>query len=176
MAPTVLVLTVVVPLRFEHDHDTHTPNVFRMKVDLAAEKPSQLEAAALFCVQNNVAVLHLQHKEKPYEVSAYETFASQIKQAAEDLAEAEEESDPESEEDDFDDEPSSKKVKKEGSSAPAASAPIETPVVRRIDAKHLTTSIARRDDGNYRKVKPLTLTEEERSLVLLWEPANEDHE
>ena len=176
MPPTVLVLTLVLPLPMEHDYDNHSPDVFRVKVDLAAERPTPLETAAISCVQNEVVVLHLQHKQKPYDTTAYETFASQIKQVIEDLADMEEESEAESEEDDFEDEPATKKAKKGSSVATASSGLRETPTVRKLDAELLKLSIARHEDGKYRKVKPLVLGPGERSLVLFWEPANEDRE
>jgi hypothetical protein len=175
MPSTVCIVTLVLPLPLEHDADNNAPDLFRFKVDLTSQKPTPLEEAAKHCAATGVAVLHIQEKEKPYEVSAYETLAKQIKQAIEELGDGyEDDDDDDEDEDDFDDDaPASKKQKK---ASGATSAPMVMPTVRKLEAIHLAASIARHDDGSYKKTRPLQLAGNEHSLVIVWEPLSEDKE
>jgi hypothetical protein len=98
VVPTACIVTFMVPLPQDHGRQTNSPDVFRVEVKLNVPESAAtpLQKAVAYCVRHNVAVLHLQHKDSPYENESFEALATELKcalEAAECATDDEDESD-----------------------------------------------------------------------------------
>jgi hypothetical protein len=177
--PESCVVTVVVPLEKGHEHNTNSPNIHRFEVKLAArntqEPPTPLELAVSTCVRNDMPVIHLQHKSTQYEMKYLETIASQLKAAMEqlELTSSDDDDDDKSDEGDFSDDDVAHDTKRRKIEAKARNDAL-VPMIKEIEVEHLTRSIARKDDDSYRRLRPLSLTPKQASLVIFWELCDEE--
>lgn len=172
-------VTVVVPLEKGHEHNTNSPNIYRFEVKLAArnatEPPTPLEKAVSVCARSYMPVIHLQHKSTPYENKFYETIASQIKAAMEQLecTSSDDDDDEKSDAGDFSDDDSEHEVKRRKLDHKNKKT-VTVPMIKEIATEHLTQSIARKEDDSFRRAKPLVLTPTQASLVVFWELCDDE--
>jgi len=176
--PESCVVTVVVPLEKGHEHNTNSPNIHRFEVRLApyCASPTPLELAVSTCVRNDQPVIHLQHKSTQYEMKYLETIASQLKAAMEQLeltSSDDDDDDDKSDEGDFSDDDVAHDTKRRKIEAKARNDAL-VPMIKEIEVEHLTRSIARKDDDSYRRLRPLSLTPKQASLVIFWELCDEE--
>jgi hypothetical protein len=177
--PESCVVTVVVPLEKGHEHNTNSPNIHRFEVKLAArnapEPPSPLEKAVSVCVRSDMPVIHLQHKSTPYENKYFETIASQLKAAMEQLesTSSDDDEDAKSDKGDFSDDDTAHDIKRRKLDTKDRS-DVSVIIIKEIAVEHLTRSIARKEDDSYRRVKPLVLTPTQTSLVVFWELCDDE--
>jgi hypothetical protein len=179
--PETCVVTIVVPLDKGHDHTTNSPNMYRVEVKMvmrdAPDPPTALEKAVSVCVRGDTAVLHLQHRTKAYENKFYETIASELKAALEQLecTSSDDDDESEKEEGDFSDDDAvheAKRRKLEKNRDDDKKPPV--PMTNEIRAEHLKSAVTRKDDDTYRRVGPLKLKPTQASLVVFWELCDEE--
>lgn len=172
-------VTVVVPLEKGHEHNTNSPNIHRFEVKLASrnatEPPTPLEKAVSVCARSDMPVIHLQHKSKPYENKYFETIASQLKAAMEQLecTSSDDDDDAKSDRGDFSDDDAAHETKRRKLDTKDRN-DTSVPMIKEIAVEHLTRSIARKEDDSYRRVKPLMLTPKQTSLVVFWELCDDE--